>query len=501
MSDGELSPLSVEELAEIDAEYAPFPAFAEWPQQVPEMASWDTSSAQLQETASTARSQDLDKAREIAMRAAAFDTGAIEGLYSTNRGLTFTVAEQLTAWEQEVAAQGDEARALFEAQLKALELVLDHATSRLPEITQAWVRRLHEEITSPQETYQVYTPVGTQRQPLPRGEYKSNPNHVRTADGGVHAYAPVEQTHTEMQRLMEELNSPEFLNAHPVAQASYAHYALVAVHPFADGNGRVARALASVYTYRAASVPLLVFLEERKPYFKALAAADEGKAEGFVRFVGKVAVDTLSLVIDNLQTAMSPQPDEVINRLDDLVREQRAYKARHESAIQLVGWIAALIKQQIDELEAEDKLDVKVEERGKPDSAPPEGYRQIPSVGPKSVRIFMRSLAPLNVNLVVDVDLFVEAGDRPKSLLIHSDSPGSNEDLELPFEEVTPTLSSVAQRRIENYLRRNLGRSLSAIYDVIARNLNSAQKSIRRGPPRAVRPPSDRSGPGQSPHR
>jgi hypothetical protein len=38
--------------------------------------------------------------------------------------------------------------------------VLDHVTDRLPTLTQAWLRRLHEEIVAPQETYVVHTPVG-----------------------------------------------------------------------------------------------------------------------------------------------------------------------------------------------------------------------------------------------------------------------------------------------------------------------------------------------------
>jgi Fic family protein len=53
-----------------------------------------------------------------------------------------------------------------------------------------------------------------------------------------------------------------------------AHYAFVAIHPFADGNGRVARALASVFTYRAYSVPVLILAESRNDYLTNLEAAD-----------------------------------------------------------------------------------------------------------------------------------------------------------------------------------------------------------------------------------
>src|SRR5439155_9702338 len=37
---------------------------------------------------------------------------------------------------------------------------------------------------------------------------------------------------------------------HPAIQAAWAHVALAAIHPFADGNGRAARVLASLAMYR-----------------------------------------------------------------------------------------------------------------------------------------------------------------------------------------------------------------------------------------------------------
>ena len=59
--------------------------------------------------------------------------------------------------------------------------------------------------------------------------------------GGVHRGAP----HQELSRLMEEfvrfVNSPQLTVRHPVLQALVAHFFLVTIHPFGDGNGRVSR--------------------------------------------------------------------------------------------------------------------------------------------------------------------------------------------------------------------------------------------------------------------
>src|SRR4051794_2949948 len=95
-------PLTAAELAELDAQYKPFPAFAEWPTQVSREELWNSDYEAFQAIVQEADGNDFAKAQEVALRTAAFDTGAIEGLYPTDRGLTFTVATQAAAWEQEV---------------------------------------------------------------------------------------------------------------------------------------------------------------------------------------------------------------------------------------------------------------------------------------------------------------------------------------------------------------------------------------------------------------
>ena len=68
--------------------------------------------------------------------------------------------------------------------------------------------------------------------------------------GGVHLGAP----HESLARLMEELlafvNSRRVRSEHPVIQALLAHFFLVTIHPFGDGNGRVSRLLESGILFR-----------------------------------------------------------------------------------------------------------------------------------------------------------------------------------------------------------------------------------------------------------
>ena len=48
---------------------------------------------------------------------------------------------------------------------------------------------------------------------------------------------------------MEFVNSPRLRNEHPVVRALLAHFFLVTIHPFGDGNGRVSRLVEAAILY------------------------------------------------------------------------------------------------------------------------------------------------------------------------------------------------------------------------------------------------------------
>jgi len=302
-------------LESADSLYRGFPDFSAWGNLPPEdVALWSRFTASLEGQREDAGPEALKASIDVALRAAALDTGAIEGLYTVDRGFTMTVAVQGLAWEQMIEERGAGVRELFEAQLAGYELVLDAVTRKLP-VTEAWLRALHETLCAPQRSYRVLTASGWQEHELPKGQYKTQLNHVRLADGSVHAYAPVDQVSAEMHRLVEQLRSSRFEEAHPVLQAAWVHYAFVAIHPFADGNGRVARALASVYFYRCCSIPLVIFANQRLAYFDALHAADLGEIRPLLGFFRDRGIDTMQMAEESLRTADSSTLTEVAERL------------------------------------------------------------------------------------------------------------------------------------------------------------------------------------------
>jgi Fic family protein len=316
MTEQPSAPRQRDDVAAVDALYRPFPDFSSWPRLgLVQHDLWARFSAELNDQKGRATADQLARAVTVAMRAAAIDTEAIEGLYQVDRGFTMSVALQTLAWEHALGERGEGVRELFEAQLAGYELALDAVTGKAP-LSEAWLRSLHEQICAPQETYRVLTEMGWQEQTLQKGRYKESSNHVRLADGSYHVYAPVADVAPEMRRLFEQLRMSAFEGAHPVEQAAYAHYALTAVHPFADGNGRVARALGSVCLYRNLSIPLLIYANQRAAYFDAIARADEGQAGPFLAFVADCGIDSMQLVEEILRPTAGPQPDEVARHLE-----------------------------------------------------------------------------------------------------------------------------------------------------------------------------------------
>lgn len=283
--------------------YEPFPSFATWLESFSvDESLFATFSDRLAETKRDADPETMRLAIETATKWAAIDTGAIEGLYDVDRGFTFSVAATATAWDNIHLAKDDSTERAIKDALEAYDFVLDAATEAQP-VTEMLIKHIHEIICRSQDEHTVITAVGPQKQEMPKGEYKQHANSpFNISTETVHAYASVLDTPPEMARLVAELASPEFAAAHPVAQASYAHYAFVCIHPFADGNGRVSRALASIYLYRTPGVPLVIFADQKNVYIDALEAADAGRYGAFQQFVADAAIDAIQLVVEQFKS-------------------------------------------------------------------------------------------------------------------------------------------------------------------------------------------------------
>lgn len=86
-----------------------------------------------------------------------------------------------------------------------------------------------------------------------------------------------------MKNLIEWLHSKDAFDSNPVLEAGICHYEFVRIHPFIDGNGRTARALASLVLYlRGFDTKRFFALDDyydsdRQAYYNALQSVDPKK--------------------------------------------------------------------------------------------------------------------------------------------------------------------------------------------------------------------------------
>lgn len=100
-----------------------------------------------------------------------------------------------------------------------------------------------------------------------------------------------------MKEFEKWLNSERVMHLHPIRYAALAHYKLVHIHPFTDGNGRTARLLMNTILMQAGFPPVIILKQDRLKYYEYLEIANEGDIRPFVRFIAECTERTLDLFL------------------------------------------------------------------------------------------------------------------------------------------------------------------------------------------------------------
>lgn len=94
---------------------------------------------------------------------------------------------------------------------------------------------------------------------------------------------PADRVPGEMARFLDWLNTPRDMD--PVIKAAVAHFWFVTIHPFEDGNGRIARAIADLALARSEGTPHRYYSmsaqiqRERKAYYDLLEKTQKGNLD------------------------------------------------------------------------------------------------------------------------------------------------------------------------------------------------------------------------------
>lgn len=157
-----------------------------------------------------------------------------------------------------------------------LKMMQEQALIKEMPLTQNFIRQLHKVLL--REDYTVYRdlPGGLQTSyVIHAGRYKTRPNSVITRYGDRFEYASPEETPALMADLVDWYNDEEAKGRlSPVELAALFHYRYIRIHPFEDGNGRIARLIVNFILARHDYPMIVVRSRSKKDYLEALHQAD-----------------------------------------------------------------------------------------------------------------------------------------------------------------------------------------------------------------------------------
>ena len=220
----------------------------------------------------------------------AIETGLIERLYTLDRGMTQLLIERgihATLIPHERGTNPDAVVAMISDHKAAVEGVFDFVKGKRL-LSTSYIKELHALMTRHQETVEGVDSLGRKTSvPLIRGAYKRLPNNPLSSENGtIHEYCSPEQVDSEMDRLIALHD--EHNDVPPEVEAAWLHHRFSQIHPFQDGNGRIARALATLVFVKDGWFPLVVQDRERSEYISALETADRGDLRPLVEYFSRL---------------------------------------------------------------------------------------------------------------------------------------------------------------------------------------------------------------------
>ena len=243
-----------------------------------------------------------------------FNSNHIEG-----NTLTYGQTELLLLFGK-VSGEGDLKDFVdMKASQVGVEMVKEAVQDKSMSLTQNFIRQLHNVLL--REDYTVYRELpggGTTTYTVHAGQYKTRPNSVITRYGDRFEYVSPEETPSLMSDLVDWYNATEQEGIlSPVELAALFHYRYIRIHPFEDGNGRIARLMVN-YIMARHGWPMIVIRNRKKAeYLEALHRSDQkigktpsdgahaaiGKITSFLAFFRQTVCEEMQCEIDIVRNA------------------------------------------------------------------------------------------------------------------------------------------------------------------------------------------------------
>lgn len=186
-----------------------------------------------------------------------------------------------------------------EAAIEYLEELIRHQEP----ITETYIWELHKILLiEPYEMNAITAEGLPTKRHIAIGCYKSVPNSVRTSTGAMRYYAlPLETPALMADLLRWHQEALQNKALHPLILAATFHYRFVDIHPFDDGNGRMARLLTNLILMQQGFIPVVIRTENKGAYLLALEQADAGDLEPFICYIGEALIHGMALFLQGSQ--------------------------------------------------------------------------------------------------------------------------------------------------------------------------------------------------------
>lgn len=141
------------------------------------------------------------------------------------------------------------------------------------------------------------------------------------------------------QWLQDKKNSKELID-----YSALAHYKLVDIHPFIDGNGRTARLLMNLILMNQGYPPTVILKNDRQKYYQTLDLAHKGQIMPFVDFIGRNMERSLTWYLEAVVPGKVKQKADKWQLLSQLAK-QSPYSQEYLSLLARRGKIEAVKKE------------------------------------------------------------------------------------------------------------------------------------------------------------
>ena len=251
-----------------------------------------------------------------------------------------------------------------------LKMIQEEAMNNEIPLTERFIRTLHHTLL--REDYIEYRQQsdGTKTSyKVHAGCYKTRPNSVITITGERFEYASPEETPALMTDLITWYNNEEKQGIlSPIELATMFHYRYIRIHPFEDGNGRIARLMVNYILFRHNYPMLIVKSKDKDQYLTALnkcdivvglipsigAHADLSQLSPFIYYMEKCLINSLQICIKAAKGESIEEDDDFEKRIKILERQQQhSIKLNMDEFYRLkkyFGDLADIIKEKISNL-------------------------------------------------------------------------------------------------------------------------------------------------------